>query len=166
MKSVYLWLLLAFPFVLSAQRESVSIQGMELSYALRSDSIDITLSAPTRGWVGIGFNKVNSIVGSDLMLFHIVENKSEVLDMFVLSAGNPKPDVELGGSTTAVIKQALETGNRTVIDFSMPLHSKDPYDFPLEPGKDFWLILAYSTHDEFDHHSRMRRHIQYRFDKK
>ena len=166
MKSVYLWLLLAFPFVLSAQRESVSIQGMELSYALRSDSIDITLSAPTRGWVGIGFNKVNSIVGSDLMLFHIVENKSEVLDMFVLSAGNPKPDVELGGSTAAVIKQASEKGNRTIIDFSIPLRSKDPNDFPLEPGKDFWLILAYSTHDEFDHHSRMRRHIQYRFDKK
>ena len=166
MKSVYLWLLLAFPFVLSAQRESVSIQGMELSYALRSDSIDITLSAPTRGWVGIGFNKVNSIVGSDLILFHIVENKSEVLDMFVLSAGNPKPDHELGGSTAAVIKQASEKGNRTIIDFSIPLRSKDPNDFPLEPGKDFWLILAYSTHDEFDHHSRMRRHIQYRFDKK
>ena len=153
-----------FPFALMAQGESLKVGGMELSYTLRGDSVDISLSAPTLGWIGLGFNDQNSIVRSDLLLFHVVNGKTEAIDMHVVSAGNPKKDTALGGWHSIRIKGGQEMGNKTIVHFSIALHNDDWYDYQHELANDFWLILAYSTHDEFAHHSSMRKHVKYRFE--
>lgn len=160
--NAFAWMI--FPFVLAAQGESLAVGGMELSYVLRQDSVDIVLSAPTNGWIGIGFNDQNSIVKSDLMLFHIVDGKTEAIDMYVVGMGNPKKDTELGGQHSIRIQEGLEEDGQTTIRFSMALRSNDRYDYQHQLADDFWLILAYSTHDEFAHHSRMRKHVKYRFE--
>ncbi len=151
------------PFALMAQGESLNVGGMEFSYALRGDSVDISLSAPTRGWIGIGFNDQNSIVKSDLLLFHVINGNTEAIDMYVVGVGNPKKDTELAGQHSISIKEGQEIGNKTIVRFSLALNSNDRYDYQHQLAEDFWLILAYSTHDEFAHHSRMRKHVKYRF---
>ena len=152
-----------FPLALMAQGESLNVCRMELSYTLRGDSVDITLSAPTLGWIGIGFNNQNSIVKSDLLLFHVVNDRTEAIDMYVVGAGNPKKDTALGGQHSTRIKGGQEIGGKTTVRFTLTLRSHDRYDYQHQVGADFWLILAYSTHDEFAHHSRMRKHVKYRF---
>ncbi len=163
MKLLKVLAFLFFPFALMAQGGSLNMDGMELSYALRGDSVDITLSAPTRGWIGIGFNDQNSIVKSDLLLFHVVNGKTFAIDMYVVGAGNPKEDTTLGGKYSINLKEGQETNSGTTVRFSLALLSHDRYDYQHELEGDFWLILAYSTHDEFAHHSRMRKHVKYRF---
>ena len=163
MKLLKVLAFLFFPFALMAQGGSLNMHGMELSYALRGDSVDITLSAPTRGWIGIGFNDQNSIVKSDLLLFHVVNGRTESVDMYVVGAGNPKKDIASGGQHSARVKKGQENRSKTTVHFSIALRSRDPYDYQHQLAEDFWLILAYSTHDEFAHHSRMRKHVKYRF---
>ncbi|MEL7001161.1 MAG: DOMON domain-containing protein [Bacteroidota bacterium] len=163
MKALVLFITLFSPAALIAQGKSVNLGGMEMSYRLRADSIYITLSAPTTGWIGIGFNSQNSIVKSDLILFHIIDNQTEAVDMYVVAAGNPQKDDNLGGQQSITVKHSLEAEGKTTVRFSVALRSRDRYDYQHNPGDDFWLILAYSTHDEFEHHSRMRKHIKYRF---
>ncbi|MEM1134857.1 MAG: DOMON domain-containing protein [Bacteroidota bacterium] len=164
MKScILICLIILSPFVLLAQKE-VTVNGMNFSYQLKKDYIEIELAAPTSGWVGVGFNAKNDIVNSDLFLFHIVNNKVEGRDMFVESFANPKDDTALGGTMDIKNLRGTEKDGKTKVIFELPFPSIDQYDFKHKMSKEFWLILAYSTHDDFDHHSAMRKHIVYKFD--
>lgn len=159
------WTIL-FPLVLLAQEETLNIGGMTFSYELNEDSIEIKLTAPTNGWIGVGFNNRDNIVKSDLLLFNVVSAQPNALDMYVVGFGNPREDSKLGGSHSIKILDSQETIDKTYVHFIIPMKSNDRYDFQHEIDQDFWLILAYSTHDDFAHHSRMRKHVKYRFENK
>ncbi|MEM6629874.1 MAG: DOMON domain-containing protein [Bacteroidota bacterium] len=146
-------------------QETIEVKGMKFSYQVLGDEIEIELEAPTMGWVGVGFNERDDIVRSDLYLFHVVGDEVEGLDMYVVGAGNPKEDTELGGTMDVEALEGKEGGMHTWIKFRLPFPSTDTHDFSHRAGKQFWLILAYSTHDEFDHHSRMREHVSFTFEK-
>lgn len=160
-------LMLAFfmvPFVLPSQKGPIHVGGMYMEYEIIKDSVTISLKAPTTGWVGIGFNHENNIVGSDLLLFHVVDDQVEGKDMFVKGIGNPQEDIMLNGRTSFQLLFGKEENRQTYIQFRIPLNNSDQYDFKHALSEPFWLILAYSTHDEFDHHSIMRRHIPFVFE--
>ena len=152
--------LLLLGFWLNAQ-ERITVNGMTFAYDILEDNIEISLEAPTHGWVGVGFNDGNDIVGSDLYLFHVVGKEVEALDMYVVGFGDPRKDSQLGGIHSVQTLTGLEVNGHTKVTFQLPFPSMDPYDFKHSLDKQFWLILAYSTHDDFDHHSRMRKHISF-----
>ncbi len=133
---------LMVPFVLLAQREPLLVNGMEMSYEIRNDSIAINLTAPTRGWVGIGFNSEDNIVGSDLLLFHVVNGHTEEKDMYVKGFGDPREDVDLNGQSSFLILKGREHANETQIQFQISLNNQDALDYRHELSKSFWLILA------------------------
>ncbi len=163
MKRLGLVLMFISPFGLFAQKE-VSLGGMQLKYVLKDEYVEIELTAPTTGWLGVGFNSRNDIVGSDLLLFHVVEDEAEALDMYVVTAGNPQLDTRLGGSHNIEILDYEETPVSSKVRFKRPLFGDPRYDYKHQLGDEFWLILAYSTHDEFAHHSRMRQHVRFSFE--
>lgn len=142
---------------------ALSSAGMEWSCIRQGDDLMMELSAPTKGWIAVGFNNEDNIVGSDLIMFHIEDGKAEVRDMYVKGFGDPREDHTLGGSQNIEIIQAEESGHKTYVRFRRPLSSQDNYDYQLRNGETFWLILAYATHDDFAHHSRMRKHTQVAF---
>lgn len=157
MRMVGAFVLLLWPFALLSQ-SSVTLGEMTWTCAHEGDHLVMTLRAPTTGWVGIGFNQSNDIVGSDLLLLHVEGGEAKAQDMYVKGIGNPKPDTSLGGSTDVEIIAYEETAEYTSISFRRPYPTSDPYDYVLAPDQEFWLILAYSTADDFSHHSRMREH--------
>ena len=106
-----------------------------------------------------GQNQENNIVKSDLLLVHVVNDKVEALDMYVLGFGNPKEDETIGGSMDIRMLAGEEKNGQTKVTFKIPIASKDQYDFSHKIGQQFWLILAYSMEDDFGHHSRMRKHV-------
>lgn len=138
----------------------IELGGMTFAYELEDDLIHIELTAPTQGWVGVGFNHENSIVGSDLLLFRVKNGKSEGLDMKVKGIGDPVEDKNLGDQVSFLDLAGAETNSKTTVRFSRSLVTGERSDFALQEGASFWLILAYSMHDDFGHHSRMRRHVR------
>lgn len=163
MRRQFILLILLIPVGLLAQQEVV-VNGMTFSYQLLDQEIEITLKAPTSGWVGVGFNSENNIVKSDLLLFNIVDGKTTSLDMWVKGFGNPLSDQVLGGTNDISHLKGKEQNGYTTVTFRLPFPSTDQFDFEHRLGQSFWLILAYSTHDEFDHHSRMRKHMLFKFE--
>ncbi len=155
-------LLVSYSLELMAQKE-VIVQDMKFSYRLQDGEIEMELEAPTRGWVGVGFNDQNSIVKSDLLLFRVVGKRVEAVDMYVVGFGNPKEDTTLGGTMDIRDLEGIEEQGRTKIRFRLPFPATDPHDFAHQLNRQFWLILAYSTHDDFDHHSSMRKHQLFAF---
>lgn len=141
-------------------QSTVELGGMQWTCTQADDYLIMELQAPTTGWVGVGFNQTNSIVHSDLLLLNIVEDEVNNQDMYVVDFGNPRLDTDLSGSHDLEVLAFEERNGQTYIRFRRPLMSTDHFDFDLEDGAKFWLILAYSTHDDFAHHSRMRQHTQ------
>ena len=152
------------PFLLPEQRGPVHVGGMEMSYEIFDDSVAVSLRGPTTGWVGIGFNDENNIVGSDLLLFHVIGDETVGLDMYVQGVGDPQEDILINGQHSIRILEGNEQAGQTRIRFSMALNSQDPNDYKHTLSEPFWLILAYAAVDDFKHHSLMRRHIPFVFE--
>ena len=142
-------------------QQSVEASGITFQYEVKGDSIHAVLSAPTEGWVGVGFNSKNSIVGSDLLLFNMMGKHVSGTYLFVIGYVNPVKDSENGGKNTVLIHGGTQESGYTKIQFSIPLDSKDSNDFVHVLGQKYWLILAYSVSDDFDHHSIVRKHVPF-----
>ncbi|WP_222983343.1 DOMON domain-containing protein [Flagellimonas meishanensis] len=133
---------------------------MKVSWEHHENYVTFTASAPDDGWVAIGFNSKNDIVDTNLIMVAVSDDKTTAEDFYVVSAGNPKPVKALGSKSQVIDPQGSEENGITTITFSMPVVAFDNYHFDLSKGRKLWLICAYSMEDEFDHHSRMRRHIE------
>lgn len=159
-------ILLAIPvlvFCISASGDTIRLGKMDCIYELKNGQLQITLSAPTEGWLAVGFNNQNSIEGADLLMFCVKGTEVIFEDQFVHAVGKYPEDRLCGGESNIRMESAAEEPGRTVVKFSVPLNSGDKLDFVHQVGQDFWLILAYSVSDDFDHHSIMRKHIKTRW---
>ena len=150
--------------MLMAQQQ-VEAGGMIFTAKLVGQRIEIQLEAPTEGWLAVGFNSENNIVGSDLLQFRIEENGDVYAeDQYVTAAGKHPRDIDLGGTDHIQVLSGKQWEGKTKVHFSIPFESGDQFDFQHELGKDFWLILAYSRERDFDHHSIMRKHLAFRWE--
>ena len=146
-------------------QQRVEASGILFEYGVEGKLLKCSLSAPTKGWVGVGFNSKNSIVGSDLLLFNIVDGKVSSTDLYVKGVGNPIKDTDNGGVHSIVVQGGNESNSVTEVHFTIPMDSKDANDFVHILEKEAWLILAYSISDDFKHHSRIRKHLPFRIGK-
>ncbi|MEL6917949.1 MAG: DOMON domain-containing protein [Bacteroidota bacterium] len=138
----------------------LSVGGMEVGWEHKKDHITFTATAPDNGWVALGFNTEDHIVGSNLIMINVTEEEVQSQDLFVVSAGNPKPMHTLGAKSQILAYSGVEKNGKTTITFSLPTKTIDDYHLNLSEGQKIWLICAYSMEDDFSHHSRMRKHIQ------
>ncbi|MEM9648152.1 MAG: DOMON domain-containing protein [Bacteroidota bacterium] len=143
-------------------QQHIEVDGITFSYQIEGDALRCELQALTNGWVGVGFNSKNAIVGSDLLLFNLVDGNPSCADLYVKSFGNPIKDEDLGGNNSIELLSAHEDEMSTVVRFTIPVDSGHPTDYVHSINQDFWLILAYSAEDDFEHHSRVRRHLPFR----
>ncbi len=140
--------------------QQVQIEKMDISWKFENDRITFTATAPDDGWVALGFNTENNIVGSNLIMTSVNGSKVNIEDFYVVSAGNPKPVVSLGSKSQIINNSGFESERTTTVTFSLPIAAFDIYHKNLKKGNKIWLIGAYSMEDEFDHHSRMRKHVE------
>lgn len=139
---------------------SITVKDMVIKWNERADHWVFEMSAPTEGWLALGFNTKNSIVHTNLIMATVKAGVLESEDLYVVGFGNPQPVEKLGGKSAIHQLQGEEKAGRTTIRFSIPKTAIDKYHYDLQPGQDLWLICAYSRADEFDHHSTMRQHVQ------
>ncbi|MCB0641506.1 MAG: hypothetical protein KDC44_07690 [Phaeodactylibacter sp.] len=155
-------LLLGLSGVLStplAGQHLITQNGVTLYYELQPDSIEIELFAPTQGWLAIGFNREDAIVGADLLQFAVTSEGLRAEDQFVR-----KPQVHPRDTEQNLrILSFREDQQGTMVRFKIPMRSGDPQDFEHQTHAPFFLILAYSAADDFQHHSRFRSHLAHQW---
>lgn len=157
-------LIMSFPFLFFLQKTDPQIiksGSMTLAYEVQQDSLWLQLKAPTTGWLAVGFNGKNDIVGSDLLMFSVRKGLVFYEDQYVQAPRQHPADWELGVGSSIRMIEGTEAKGWTSVTFKIPLKAGDQYDFDHQEGKAFWLIMAYAFHDDFDHHSIMRKHRRY-----
>ena len=103
--------------------------GMELHWTIEGDSIYLGLSAPTTGWLAIGW---------ELFLQDYYANRS-------VTHAN---DVSLGGRDDVLEASGTEDQSSTTIEFRRGLDTGDRFDRPITPGT-HTVQLAYAPTDDF-----------------
>ena len=149
-----------FSHAQEATKKSVTRGGMTFEWEMKDGRLHGKLDAPHTGWVVVGFNLQNNIVGSNLLMFRVKNGKVEARDLRTVAMGDPRTDESLGGSNDITNVSGREENGHTYINFEYPLHSGDKHDYPLTSGEKTWVILAWSVSDDWDHHSRMRQHVE------
>ena len=139
--------------------QTVSANGMTLSWAFEKDRLICHVSAPTHGWVAVGFNPREGLAGTNLIMATVRQGKVDIADRYVLKPGDHRSVTSLGGQSKVIALQGREGAGVTDITFELTI-TEDAWHHTLKEGSTVHLLLAYSQADDFDHHSSMRTHRQ------
>ncbi len=139
---------------------SITVRDMEIRWTEGEAYWSFELSAPTTGWVALGFNQKNDIVQTNLIMGAVKGEQVKTEDFYVVGFANPQPVSKLGGKIAVSDVEGEEKNGRTTLCFSIPKKAIDQYHYDLKAGDEIWFICAYSRADEFDHHSMMRQHVK------
>ena len=137
--------------------KKIEVEGVRINWQYKKDRIHFQLEAPTKGWVALGFNKEEKLGNSNLIMGCVEGGVVRIEDQYILGPGNHQAVEIIGGKNVLDHTAGKEVGHKTFLSFSMPIDYVDTYHHALKPGKTIYLWVAYATHDDFGHHSVMRK---------
>ena len=140
--------------------KAIEVGGMKVQWEAVGDHWEFSLEAPTSGWLAIGFNHKNDIVGANLIMAAVINDRLIIEDQYVTGLGKHPEVSKLGAQPVAFAVSSKEKNGTTQIVIRIPQKKMDRFHYDLIKGQSIWLICAYSQDDSFDHHSRMRKHLQ------
>jgi len=138
----------------------VEKNGMTVNWEIKYDRIYFEMQAPTDGWLAIGFNEKEGLVGTNLIMGTVNNRQLSMTDDYIVGFGDHQPIEKLGGSNQLLDQKGKEKEKHTSICFSLPIEAADQFHFDLKKGKTLHLLMAYSRSDDFDHHSMMRTSVK------
>lgn len=153
-------------YVLQAQSISSTDDYQELGpmqyrWEHRADRVFFEIISPDDGWLVLGLNEQDNIVGASLFFGGEQEGQEYFAERYVTGFGENSSFAEMGWTSRVEDVSLTKTADgRERLSFSLPHHPIADHEYDLSPGQSVWLILAYSVSDDLGHHSRFRRHVQ------
>ena len=108
-------------------------------------NIDIRISAPTTGWVGVGFNPSKQMKDANFILGYVKKGKVKVTDDYGKSNKTHGKDSKAGGKKDVTGISGSEENGATTIAFTMPINSGDSKDKALDINGDTTVLLAFGA---------------------
>lgn len=132
--------------------------GMRLYWSVVDGVFYAALSAPSTGWLGLGFESIEgpgagdpghahpAMLESDLWMLAVVDGKVVVEDGYVPEPGKPAADTALGGTSDFLSAAGREVGGVTYVEWSRKLTTGDRFDVDLAKGlgHEIGIMLAYN----------------------
>lgn len=148
LSAVSLSLLLAGPLDAAEYQHSLTVDKMTFAWSVAGDNLAVKLSAPTTGWVAIGFHPTNMMQDANIILGFVKDGKVEITDDFGTHPTQHTPDSIGGGQQNVTVIGGTESGNTTTLELSLPLSSGDANDGTIDPGADTKVMLAYGPNQD------------------
>ena len=128
----------------------ITVGQMSLQWKiLNAQDLEIILSAPTTGWVSVGFDPSSRMKDANFILCAVVSGAVTLSDDFRTDSFSHAPDITLGGTEDVSIVGGTETADQTEVQFTIPLDSGDAFDKVLSSGNVYTVLLAYGATDSF-----------------
>ncbi len=141
--AVSLFLLLSGNLHAAGYQHSLIVDKMTFDWSIEGDNMIIKLSAPTTGWVGIGFHPTDMMKDANIIIGFVKDGKVEISDEFGNQPTQHVTDTGRGGKDNVTVIGGSESGNTTTLEFSIPLQSGDVNDGVIDPKADTAIMLAY-----------------------
>lgn len=126
-------------------QHSLTADKMTFDWSVEADTLAVKLSAPTTGWVAVGFNPSAKMKDANIVIGYVKKGQVKIVDDFGTAATQHKSDTKIGGAENVTVVGGSEEGDVTTIEFTIPLNSGDEKDGVIDPNGDTTVILAYGT---------------------
>lgn len=127
----------------SESREFSAGDRWSFSWRFLEQEVEFTVSAPTTGWVAIGFNPSRMMKDAHYILGYVSEGKLYLRDDFGTGNTSHASDASLGGSDDVRPVSGSEENGVTTITFAVPRDAQDAYDIDFIQGETYKVLLAY-----------------------
>ena len=130
-------------------RQGYSGGDMEISWMNDEEYLYLALNGSTDGWLSIGFDPLEWMKNSDIILASVQGGEATVLDEYC--TGNYGPHIEdtlLGGTNDIVEFGGSKGAGRTVIELKRKLDTGDRFDKAFSPGQAISIIWALSENPD------------------
>ena len=117
--------------------------GFVFTWKIVDEHIEATVSAPTTGWVAIGFNPVNRMQGATYVIGYVQGSDVAIRHDWGTSPTSHRDVVAAGGVSRVTALGGKEEGGRTEISFRLPLDPGDRFFSPIRPGAVNTVIWAF-----------------------
>ena len=129
---------------------SVQIEDVKFAWLEMEDAYRFTVSAPTTGWVAVGFGGGPAMQDAAIFIGYVDDDGEAALrDDHGTSPVTHIPDTELGGTADGGEISVTERGGTTEMSFVVPREPGDELDPELSPGLTLRVIVAYGAADGF-----------------
>lgn len=138
---------LSVPFVAGAgeYEHSLTAENMTVQWRVDQTMIHLKLTAPTEGWVAIGFDPEDAMRGADIIMGAVKNGKVKIVDHYADKKRGHTPDDKLGGKEDVINPQGSEVDGTTSIWFSLPLGSDEKWDKTIDVNRMYPIMLAYGA---------------------
>ncbi|MDD5264226.1 MAG: DOMON domain-containing protein [Candidatus Bipolaricaulis sp.] len=135
---------------------SVEIAGVKVYWVNDGRVLCIGLVSPGTGYVAIGLDPVERMLGANFVLGSVAEGVLTIRDDYGNAATGHDADTTLGGTDNLLSAAGHQWADQTVVEFVIPLNSGDSTDKQLVPGSSYPILVAYNAlSDDFSaRHSR------------
>lgn len=124
-------------------QHSLTVDRMTFAWSVTGENLVVKLSAPTTGWVAVGFNPTDMMKDANIIIGFVKDGKVEISDDFGVQPTQHFPDSKRDGADNVTVIGGSESGNTTTLEFSLPLKNGDPNDCVIDPKADTKVMLAY-----------------------
>ncbi|RKZ05736.1 DOMON domain-containing protein [Candidatus Fermentibacteria bacterium] len=120
-----------------------------------SNTIRVKITAPSTGWVAVGFDPTLVMNEANLIIGYVSGGSVNIRDDFGTGQFSHDADTNLGGTNDVETISGSESGTNveTTLEFRIPLDSGDQYDKALVDGNTYTFIFAYGNNDADDYTS-------------
>ncbi len=130
-------------------RQGYSGGDIEISWRNDEEDLYLALNGSTLGWLALGFEPLEWMKESDIILASVDTGKAIVLDEYC--TGNYGPHIEdtmLGGTSDIKEFAGSESAGWTTIELKRSLQSSDRFDKSFSPGQAVSIIWALSDNPD------------------
>lgn len=131
--------------------------GVEFTWRHEADRVRGTLTAPTDGWIAVGFNEISSLRNTWFVIAAVSASPIRAEEHIALVPAH-KNIADLGLEPGLEHVSGYYRDGRSRLEFSLPHTRPKRPSLRLDPGAGIYLMLAWSHEPDFDHHSAWRRH--------
>jgi len=122
---------------------SITIDRITFTWKPEGENLNATVSAPTTGWVAVGFDPAVVMKDANLVIGYVEDGEVFIRDDYGDTLFGHDADVNGGGRDDVTNKQGKEEGGITEISFTIPLDSGDERDRKLVTGETHKVLFAY-----------------------
>lgn len=123
--------------------QELTTGGFTLKWAtVPGDSLAVELTAPTTGWVAVGFDPQTIMLGANIIIGYVASGTPTLRDDYGWQTTSHRDDLLLDGTRDLTVDGGTEASGSTTIMFTIPLNSGDVNDTVLDPGSSYPVILA------------------------
>lgn len=127
---------------------SITINRITLTWKPEGENLNVTIRAPTNGWVAVGFDPSIAMMDANIIIGYVKGDQVFIRDDYGSTLTSHKADVDGGGRDNVTNKRGKEEEGATEIGFTIPLDSGDKRDRKLVVGRRYKVLLANGHYGE------------------